>query len=213
MLNLTKRILSIAVLLILVSTELNCLTINTDGCGTEKGCFMFPTDCGNNCDFLVTYNATNSSEVEFELSGKGDWVAVGFSDDQIMPDTDILMCVSDAALTGHYYASGRSAPVRTTPTPAAVTVIEGEKDGEMMKCRISRVINPEISNFRDLNQPWYLLGAIGDLNNGAIQIHSRRQPTASKITVTESGSASSDDGIKTNIIIHGKNDNANDDVL
>ena len=30
--------------------------------------------------------------------------------------------------------------------------------------RISRVINPEISNFRDLSQPWFLLGAIGNFN-------------------------------------------------
>jgi len=55
---------------------------------------MFPTDCGNNCDFLVTYNATNSSEVEFELSGKGDWVAVGFSDDQIMVIIWIILPVA-----------------------------------------------------------------------------------------------------------------------
>ena len=32
----------------------------------------------------MTYNATNSTHVEFELSGKGDWIAVGFSDDQLM---------------------------------------------------------------------------------------------------------------------------------
>ena len=32
----------------------------------------------------MTYNATNSTHVEFELSGKGDWIAVGFSDDQSM---------------------------------------------------------------------------------------------------------------------------------
>ena len=32
----------------------------------------------------MTYNATNSTHVEFELSGKGDWMAVGFSDDQLM---------------------------------------------------------------------------------------------------------------------------------
>ena len=45
---------------------------------------MFPASCTNDCDFLVTYNVTSSNKVEFELSGKGDWVAVGFSDDQFM---------------------------------------------------------------------------------------------------------------------------------
>ena len=45
---------------------------------------MFPASCTNDCDFLVTYNVKSSNKVEFELSGKGDWVAVGFSDDQFM---------------------------------------------------------------------------------------------------------------------------------
>ena len=43
-----------------------------------------PALSSENCDFLVTYNATNSTHVEFELSGKGDWIAVGFSDDRLM---------------------------------------------------------------------------------------------------------------------------------
>lgn len=45
---------------------------------------MFPASCTNDCDFLVTYNVKSSNKVEFELSGKGDWVAVGFSNDQFM---------------------------------------------------------------------------------------------------------------------------------
>ena len=32
----------------------------------------------------MTYNATNSTHLEFELSGKGDWIAVGFSNDRFM---------------------------------------------------------------------------------------------------------------------------------
>lgn len=163
---------------------------------------MFPSSCNNDCDFLVTYNVTSSNKVEFELSGKGDWVAVGFSDDQLMPDTDILMCVSNGNLSGHYYASGRSLPIMTTPTPAAVTVIEQVNDRGTMKCRISRVIDPEITNFRDLSKSWFLLGAIGDFD-GALQQHSVRQSTSSRIIVTEAGSASSDDGLDTNLIVHG----------
>jgi len=31
------------------------------------------------------------------------------------PDTDILMCVTNGALSGHYYASGRSTPALTDP--------------------------------------------------------------------------------------------------
>ena len=58
----------------------------TDDCERTKGCFRSPQSCttSDNCDFLVTYRATNSTHVEFELSGKGAWIAVGFSDDQNM---------------------------------------------------------------------------------------------------------------------------------
>ena len=31
------------------------------------------------------------------------------------PDTDILMCVTNGSLSGHYYASGRSTPSMTNP--------------------------------------------------------------------------------------------------
>ena len=71
--------------------------ITTDDCGTEKGCFMFPSSCSNDCDFLVTYNVTSSNKIEFELSGKGDWVAVGFSDDQFM--VIIQLIVPEASLS------------------------------------------------------------------------------------------------------------------
>ena len=62
------------------------LQFTTEGCGQTKGCYASPASCtsSENCDFLVTYNATNSTHVEFELSGKGDWIAVGFSDNRFM---------------------------------------------------------------------------------------------------------------------------------
>ena len=67
--------------------------ITTDGCGTGKGCYMFPDSCTNDCDFLVTYNVTSSNKVEFELSGKGAWVAVGFSNDQFMVIIQLTLLV------------------------------------------------------------------------------------------------------------------------
>ncbi|KAL9984208.1 hypothetical protein ACROYT_G006480 [Oculina patagonica] len=151
MLNPRKHLVSITALLLLLSTKLHGLTISKAGCGTEKGCFMFPDSCSNDCDFLVTYKLSSSSpdKVDIELSGKGNWVAVGFSDNQLMPDTDILMCVSNSAMTGHYYASGRSTPTKTNPTPPAVTINEQANEGGMIKCRISRDINPSpIQNFK-----------------------------------------------------------------
>lgn len=58
----------------------------TDDCERTKGCFRSPQSCttSDNCDFLVTYRPTNSTHVEFELSGRDDWIAVGFSNDRRM---------------------------------------------------------------------------------------------------------------------------------
>ena len=41
----------------------------------------------------------------------------------LQPDTDILMCVSDASLDGHYYANSRQTPQRTSPVSKVNRVI------------------------------------------------------------------------------------------
>ncbi|XP_073240019.1 DOMON domain-containing protein FRRS1L-like [Porites lutea] len=162
----------------------------TEGCGKTKGCYASPASCtsSENCDFLVTYNATNSTHVEFELSGKGDWIAVGFSDDRLMANTDILMCVNDQALSGHYYATGRSTPSRTNPTPAAIEFIELADENNIIKCRVSRDVNPAIANFNDLNQDVFLLAAYGNRDSSSLQQHSRRKASPQKVIVTQANS-------------------------
>lgn len=205
----TKHQLLISSLLILLSNNLHALEITTDDCGSGKGCFRFPESCTDDCNFLVTYNATGGDKVEFELSGKGTWVAVGFSNDRGMPDTDILLCESTTALSGHYYAEKEIRPKKTNPDPAAVTFLEQADEGGMVKCRISRDINPGIANLRDLSQLWFLLGAVGD-GDGEINYHGSstdgRQSTGSMVNVTSlsaSDASGGDSGINENLIVHG----------
>ena len=53
----------------------------------QQGSFRFPDDCPDeDCDFLVTYQASNddSEKVVFELRGRGNWAGVGFSEDNQM---------------------------------------------------------------------------------------------------------------------------------
>lgn len=158
----------------------------------------------------MTYNATGGDKVEFELSGIGSWVAVGFSDDTEMPDTDILLCASDKALSGHYYASARATPTKTDSVQAsAVTISDQDSENGMVKCRISRDVNPGNENFRDLSQLWYLLGAIGPGGVGEIRQHglsdNDRQSTGSRVNVTDaSGTAAGGRSvIDKNILVHG----------
>jgi len=149
----------------------------------------------------VTYQASGDN-VLFELSGKGNWAGVGFSEDNKMPETDMLICASDEALSGHYYAPDRNTPKRTTPTPSAVEITEQTFDNGVVKCKISRGKDPGTENFRDLDKEWFLLGAIGPLSGNSIGEHNKRQASSSKIIVTQGGDVRGD-GIQTNILVHG----------
>ena len=62
----------------------------------QQGSFRFPDDCQDaDCDFLVTYQASGNESVVFELSGKGDWAGVGFSEDKFMvSNVDLQNCTS-----------------------------------------------------------------------------------------------------------------------
>lgn len=61
------------------------LQFTTSGCAKTKGCFVSPSSCfdSTDCEYLVTYKP-NEDSIEFEISGKAQWVALGFSDDKIM---------------------------------------------------------------------------------------------------------------------------------
>ena len=51
----------------------------------KQGSFRFPDNCPDeDCDFLVTYQASGDNSVVFELRGRGNWAGVGFSDDNLM---------------------------------------------------------------------------------------------------------------------------------
>lgn len=180
------QFISSILLSLLLSNKTYGISFNTNDCGTSKGCFRYPETCATseNCDFLITYAATNSGTVEFELSGIEDWIAVGFSDNQLMAETDILMCVSEPSLDGHYYADSRQTPQQTVPTPSAVNISAREFVDNRMKCRVSRVINPGLTNFKDLNSSLFLLAAYGPLGaDGGIRQHTLRRSSNERVRV------------------------------
>jgi len=198
-----------SILLSLLLSHKTCgISFNTNGCGTSKGCFRSPETCttSENCDFLITYAATNSGTVEFELSGIEDWIAVGFSDNQLMAETDILMCVSVDSLDGHYYADSQQTPQRTDSTPSsAVNISAREFVDNRMKCRVSRVINPGLTNFKDLNSLLFLLAAYGPLVGGGrgISQHTLRRSSNERVRVLETRQVNSDESIDAKVLAHG----------
>jgi len=76
----------------------------TDGCGVTKGCFGGPGSClspNKSCTYLVTYNVAASTGesghlVNLQLKLLGDpynFIAVGFSNDQIMGGDAVVACL------------------------------------------------------------------------------------------------------------------------
>ncbi|XP_068707880.1 uncharacterized protein [Montipora foliosa] len=190
------------------ASQVNVLSFNTRDCNSGKGCFSSPESytSSENCNFLITFNATNSNTVLFELSGVGDWVAVGFSDNQLMADTDLLMCVrGDGSRSGHYYSSSRATPQQTTPTPSAVTVMEQVFDNGRIKCRVSREVNPGLTNFKDLNMELFLIGGYGPVNiGGGIAQHTTTPlPSTNRLRVPDAVQVIGDSSLPTSILVHG----------
>ncbi|XP_015762635.1 PREDICTED: ferric-chelate reductase 1-like isoform X3 [Acropora digitifera] len=203
-----SKFISSILLLLLLSNKTYGISFNTNGCGTSKGCFRSPEACttSENCDFLITYAETNSGTVEFELSGNGNWIAVGFSDNQLMAETDILMCVSGESQEqdGHYYANSQQTPERTVPTPSAVTISARELVDNRMRCRVSRVINPGLTNFKDLNSSLFLLAAYGPLGvGGGISQHTLRRSSKERVRVLETRQVKNDESIDAKVLAHG----------
>ncbi|XP_074610974.1 uncharacterized protein LOC141865549 [Acropora palmata] len=110
-----------------------------------------------------------------------------------MPDTGILMCVSDASLDGHYYANSRQTPQRTRTTPSAVSILLRAFENNRMKCRVSRVINPGLTNFKVLNRSLFLLAAYGPLGaDGGVSQHTLRRSSSERLRLAEAGRANDD---------------------
>jgi len=65
------------------------MQIDKDGCGETKSCYSEPENCtsSSDCQYLVTIKPVEDEDsddgvVEFELSAKGQWVAIGFNSEK-----------------------------------------------------------------------------------------------------------------------------------
>lgn len=66
----------------------------------------------NNCINICTETHVEIAFIECFFQTCLIWVIFLFF---LQADTDILICVSDTSLSGHYYATGRTTPIRTNP--------------------------------------------------------------------------------------------------
>ncbi|XP_044172746.1 ferric-chelate reductase 1-like [Acropora millepora] len=73
-----------------------------------------------------------------------------------------------------------------------------------MKCRVSRVINPGLTNFKDLNSSLFLLAAYGPLGaDGGISQHNLRRSSSERVRVLETRQVNNDGPIDAKVLAHG----------
>ncbi|KAL9950259.1 hypothetical protein ACROYT_G042734 [Oculina patagonica] len=166
-------------------------TISKDGCGKTKSCYSEPDSCksSSDCDYLVTIKPVGdkgeSGEVEYELSTKKQWAAIGFNKEKNkMPDTDALICAD------------------TTPRPASLDLVSGESKGGVLSCRFRRTKKKD-DKMADLTEKWYLVYASGPMSGDTIGKHSFRKTSSEMVKVDEVGVLGAEDEDSGMIKAHG----------
>ncbi|XP_028404491.1 uncharacterized protein LOC114527093 isoform X1 [Dendronephthya gigantea] len=139
--------------------------ISTSGCGKTVGCLRYKSGCsGSSCEFVATYSYQPATKiVTFELFGKvAEWVAIGFSDDQKMANTDSVFCYKS---NGNILIRSGKLVSRSLPSleeEKDLVLLEQSTDGGGIRCKFTHPLTPgSASKLRSLDQEIYLLYAKG----------------------------------------------------
>lgn len=160
-------------------------------CGKIKGCYREPDNCEDDsvCDVLITWTE-NGDKIEFEVSGKSQYVSFGFSRDRFMGDDSIHACLRDSdsnPCVRTYYAYGQNLPEELSNYKGIIE-ISTELNNSIMRCRFTRKKNGEGIQIFDLNSgsSYHLLTANGIVLNSKMEYHSsKRKSTINKIDFTK----------------------------
>nr|XP_033773117.1 putative ferric-chelate reductase 1 isoform X1 [Geotrypetes seraphini] len=149
--------------------------ISNDTCGVQKLCFSSPTSCNpatdRTCYFMSSALARGGGFI-FEMSAiSNGYVAIGFSDDQIMGNDDIYICGRNA--TGqveiqHAYSVGQTVP-SVKPLVNAENAMVSYING-VINCSFLTRNNISLQA-RDASNQYYIFLAYGPVQNGQIAEH------------------------------------------
>ncbi|XP_070532412.1 ferric-chelate reductase 1-like [Ptychodera flava] len=176
-----------AVLLLLGGAIQICLAmVTSEGCGETKQCFQMPYGCQDitDCEAIVSWRLTeDGNAVIFELlgdmrgrGGAEEYMAIGFSHDHLMADTDVWACAAESDTSLHLDHSFNV--VHHNNEQKEVVGVEGFEaritDGKI-ECTFERAnsIDGDGSDtFFDLDaDSYYLMVARGRLDRDNKKIH------------------------------------------
>ncbi|KAI6654047.1 Ferric-chelate reductase 1 [Oopsacas minuta] len=174
---------------------LNCLGIIQanlpigEGCGTIATCIQF-SNCAQTTDpttpNIGTIYTIDDTTVQFQLqydNAAADWIAMGLSTTQSMPNSFIFMCVRSGVdvVVQERFASARARPPEVT---SDLTLINSINDASIINC----TFNTNVLGSPNLNrgEGYYVLLAWGTVSGGLIQQHggASRCVSSSEIVIT-----------------------------
>ncbi|XP_078515386.1 putative ferric-chelate reductase 1 [Lissotriton helveticus] len=183
--------------------------ISGDDCGLEKFCFSNSQGCNpaNASCFFMSLAPSSGGGFTFQMSALSDgYVAVGFSDDKVMGNDDIYICVTNA---GRIDIQRGSSTVQKTVDRTSLITVPGNMtsfESGVIKCSFSteNIITTPDGNS---NGSYYIFLARGPSLNGIIQEHTQtplitndKVNTSEIISVVAQDSSSS---VSTSVRAHG----------
>uniref|UniRef100_A0A4W5M1C3 Zgc:163022 n=1 Tax=Hucho hucho TaxID=62062 RepID=A0A4W5M1C3_9TELE len=166
------------------------LSISSAGCGSSKVCLRQPLNCNPgvspDCYFLSVMTSTRDTAIHLEMTGPSDgYIAIGFSDDQIMGNDKIFICGRDSngiIQLQHAHSTGRRRP-DIVPL-GNVSDVESSMKDDIISCSFT-TRNP-ISTQRSVrsSSPYYLMFAHGPTSNGEIGRHTSTFISDTKVDIS-----------------------------
>lgn len=179
----------ILIFILLIITIVEGAAIDTAECGKTKGCYREPENCdGDACDALITWK-NNGNNIDFEMSGKLDYIALGFSKDMQMGDDSIHGCVKQTGASPNivtYYSTGRSSP--GIENFNGISSVNNEMEGSVIRCRFAREKAGNGDKVFDISsgKEYNLLVARGSVSTTNINNHqNNRKSTSEKVDFTK----------------------------
>ncbi|XP_053325814.1 putative ferric-chelate reductase 1 isoform X2 [Spea bombifrons] len=190
------------------SDILIALQISNDACGSEKFCLSSPANCSpNNTNCMFMSSVPSADGYVFEMSGPtSGYLAIGFSDDQLMGNDDVYLCTVNSSgniLVQRAFNTGRSSPTILT-TYTSASVVTRSVNG-ILQCSLITQTSISTQTRATAGSSYYVFLANGDSQeNGQILKHATR-PIISNTRVDLSSFLSSGIQIGGNrvILAHG----------
>ncbi|ELT97279.1 hypothetical protein CAPTEDRAFT_223351 [Capitella teleta] len=172
------------------STEIREVSV---GCGSSKGCFLYPRFCGSvKCTSAVSYQVMGDDRVKFEMFAKSNgYISLGLSKDTLMGDDLTLTCFMSNGVgkiqfgynPKHYNVKHSAAEISDVQissedgfiycsfvTPKTMTLTHYDRKHNADGSHVEPPEFTKVTKQMNLDEENYLLLAVGDVYQGTSDV-------------------------------------------